>query len=177
VFDRETDMRALITVAAVLLASAAWGADKTVPVVVTNPSVTVEVGNADPIPVTVRATAAPLPIALRSQDPANLVMLVARNGSYHQKFPNGTESSDAYSVPPGQALIITDVSLEVRGNFLPGGFVCGNVISYRICGRVEESGLLAFASEHLTTGFLFSPQGTVVADSQLLGYLAPIPAQ
>lgn len=162
-------MRTLIVVAAVLLPGVAWGAEKTVPVVVTNPSVTVEVANADPIPVTVRATAASLP--------SSLVMLVARNGSYYQKFPDGTESSVPYSVPSGQALIITDVSVEVRGNFFPGGSACSSVVSYRICARVDESGLLASASEHLTTGFVFSSQGNVVSDSQLLGYLAPVPAQ
>jgi hypothetical protein len=118
---------------------------------------------------------------------SQLVNLVCDFGKCRQVFPDGTDGPAPYSVPSGQALVITDfqftigASTQGQGNY---NFfnVQVNDLGSRVASfsGVEDGQNVVAAERHLTTGLVIPPGSSIVlsalsgdAGAFIQGYLIP----
>lgn len=166
-------MKSLVIIFTCLMASAAWAQQKTTPVVVTNPSLTVQAADAG------RSTHV-------GQRPGRIVNLRVDGIDAYRVDPDTgvLDRSQPFQVPDGFAFVLTDVATRYSG------CTAGRVWSFVIMQWVNGSNPIRavvtttcsadgefFAERHYTTGILFGAGSSIRTNAlgtvDIEGYLVP----
>lgn len=93
-----------------------------------------------------------------------LELVFTQPNAWSQIFPDGSASSSVFTIPPGQAFVLTDYSWVVEETDAPNStyeisLVNKNDFEVDAEGGVLDQNGLAFGSAHLNTGIAFTDSG------------------